>query len=151
MSLTANMLPEFKAHHCSTLPIVMARDGDHLVLTVDSGKDPTGKVVLVLDDSHPLSEMPSTSIFPSIEEAYDFIVDFHEAFSYDPDTGEVFILGIDRGEWKIRVLQPIDFYLGYFTDGPFPSGSTTLDSVFYFRNTPYRWLPLLKERIQTGP
>ena len=43
MSLTANLLPEFKAHHCSTYPILMARNGDHLLLSVDSGVDPLAK------------------------------------------------------------------------------------------------------------
>lgn len=148
MSLTANLLPEFKAHHCSTYPILMAREADHLILTVDSQHDPAGKVVLVLNDSRELTAMPPTSVFPSIAAAYDYIVDFHDAFSYDPDTGEVFILRIDRGDWHIRVLEPIDYYFGFFADGPFPPGSAHLDSIFYFRNTPYRWLPLLKERFK---
>ena len=26
--------------------------------------------------------------------------------------------------------------------------SVELDSVFYFRNVPYRWLPLLKEKVK---
>ena len=148
MNLTANLLPEFKAHRCSTSSILIARQGDRLLLTVDSQDDAAGKVVLVLDDSHALEAMPNTSVFPSIQEAYDFIVDFYEAFSYDPDSGDVLILQIDRGDWNIRVLDPIDHYLGFFVDGPFPHGKTQLDSVFYFRNTPYRWLPLVKERIK---
>ena len=45
-------------------------------------------------------------------------------------------------------MDPVDYYLGYFSSGPFPLGSATLDSVFYFRNVPYRWLPLLKEKIK---
>ena len=148
MSLTANLLPEFKAHHCSTYPILMARKGDYLLLSVDSGADPAGKVVLVLDTSRPLSEMPARSIFATIPAAYDYIVEFHEAFSYDPATGDVLILRIDRGAWEIQVFDPVDCYLGYFAAGPFPPGSAELDSVFYFRNTPYRWLPLLKERVK---
>ena len=90
-----------------------------------------------------------SSLFPSIEEAYGYIVDFYDAFSHDPETDEVFILRIERGPWAVRVVEPVDYYFGYFSEGPFPSGSTKLDSVFYFRNTPYRWLPLLKERLKT--
>ena len=150
MSLTANLLPEFKAHHCATHPMLMARNGDHLLLSVDSGDDPAGKVVLVLDAAHPLDRMPASSRFSSIQQAYDFIVDFHDAFSFDPDTNDVFILSIDRGEWDIQVLEPADYYLGFFSAGPFPAGTTELDSVFYFSNTPYRWLPLLKERTRPG-
>ncbi len=67
---------------------------------------------------------------------------------YDPETGEVLILQIDRGEWDVRVVRPVDYYLGYLSDGPFPPGTAALDSVFYFRNVPYRWLPLLKEKIR---
>ena len=48
------------------------------------------------------------------------------------------------------MLEPIDHYFGFFVNGPFPPGTTQLDSVFYFRNTPYRWLPLVKERIRRG-
>jgi uncharacterized protein YqjF (DUF2071 family) len=151
MSLTANLLPEFRAHHCHTCPILMVRDGDNLLLTVDSGADPAGKVVLLLDTSRPLAAMPATSCFPTVAAAYDFLVDFYDAFSYDPASGEVFLLQIERGPWDIRVLEPVDYYLGYFAAGPFPPGSSRLDSVFYFRNVPYRWLPLLKEKIKHQP
>jgi uncharacterized protein YqjF (DUF2071 family) len=147
MSLTANLLPEFRAHHCQTHPILMARNGDHLLLTVDSEGDPAGKVVLLLDTARPLPGMPVGSLFLSVKEAYDFLVDFYDAFSYDGAAGEVFLLRIERGDWRIAVHEPLDYYLGYFSDGPLPPGSAVLDSVFYFRNCPYRWLPLVKEKI----
>jgi hypothetical protein len=147
MSLTANLLPEFRAHNCSTYPILMGRNGDHLVLTVDSEDDPAGKVVLVLDTARPLAGMPSGSVFPSIAAARELIVDFYDAFSYHPDTREVLLLRIERGEWNIRVVEPVDYYFGYLNEGPFPPGAAALDSVFYFTDVPYRWLPLLKERI----
>jgi uncharacterized protein YqjF (DUF2071 family) len=148
MSLAANLLPEFRAHRCQTYPILMARRGDHFLLTVDSGDDPAGKVVLVLDTSRPLKAMPPTSCFASVQEAYAFLVDFHDAFSYDPDSEEVFLLQIERGAWDIEVFEPVDSYLGYLDRGPFRPSAARLDSVFYFRNVPYRWLPLLKERIK---
>ena len=147
MSLTANLLPEFRAHHCRTYPMLMARQGEHLLLSVDSDPDPAGKVVLVLDTARSLPGMPAGSAFASVQAAYDFLVDFYDAFSYAPDTGEVFLLQIDRGPWNVQVVEPVDYYLGFFSDGPFPPGSAELDSVFYFRNTPYRWLPLLKEKL----
>jgi uncharacterized protein YqjF (DUF2071 family) len=148
MSLAANMLPEFRAHRCSTYPMFMGRHGDHLVFTVDSGDDPAGKVVLVLDTARPLTGMPASSVFPSISAAYQFLVDFYDAFAYDPDSGEVMILRIERGDWPIQVVEPVDHYFGFSANGPFPPGIATLDSVFYFTNVPYRWLPLLKERIK---
>jgi hypothetical protein len=148
MSLTANLLPEFKAHHCGTCPMLMARNGDQFVLTVDPPDDPSGRVVLVMDTGRELDTLPASSRFRSVSEAYEYIVDFHDAFSFDPDTGEVFILRIDRGDWQIKIVEPTDYYLGYMSEGPFPAGSAELDSVFYFRNTPYRWLPLLKERVR---
>jgi hypothetical protein len=40
----------------------------------------------------------------------------------------------------------VDGYFGYFATGPFHAGNACLDSVFYFTDTPYRWLPLVKER-----
>jgi uncharacterized protein YqjF (DUF2071 family) len=147
MSLTANLLPEFKAHHCSTYPMLMVRNGSYFLLTVDTGNDAAGKVVLVLDTSRSGDDLPASSCFPSREAAYAYLVDFYDAFSCDPDTGEVFILRIERGPWQIQIPEVIDHYLGYIQDGPFPSGTAELDSVFYFRNTPYRWLPLLKERV----
>jgi uncharacterized protein YqjF (DUF2071 family) len=151
MSLTANLLPEFRAHHCRTYPIFMARQDGQLVLSVDSGADRAGKVVLVLDTARPLAGMPPTSAFPSVAEAYSFLVDFYDAFSFAPESGEVLLLEIERGPWHIHVVEPLDYYLGYFSDGPFPPGSAELDSVFYFRNVPYRWLPLLKEKIAHRP
>lgn len=148
MSLTANLLPEFRAHRCGTYDILMARRGDHLLLTVDSGSDPAGKVVLVLDTARVLSALPTTSCFPSVKEAYDFLVDFYDAFAYDPDSAEIFLLQIERGDWHIQVVEPVDSYFGYLASGPFPPGSAQLDSIFYFRNVPYRWLPLVKEKLK---
>src|SRR5262249_38831004 len=96
MSLTANLLPEFRAHRCATCPILMAQRGDHLLLTVDSGDDVAGRVVLLLDTAHPLPGMPATSRFPSVRAAHAFLVDFYDAFAYHADTGEVLILRIER-------------------------------------------------------
>ncbi len=146
LSLAANLLPEFRGHHCATWPILFATQGDHLLLSVDSGSDPAGKVVLVLDVSHPREAMPPTSVFPTVALAREYLVDAFDAFAWHPDTAEVLILRIDRGDWDVRIVDPVDHYLGYFADGPFPAGAAELDSVFYFRNVPYRWLPLLRER-----
>jgi uncharacterized protein YqjF (DUF2071 family) len=148
MSLTANLLPEFKAHRCRTCPIFLARQGDHLLLSVDSGDDPAGKVVLVLNTGRPLPAMPLGSVFSTVRDAQAFIVEFHDAFSYDPDSEEVYYLQIDRGAWEIQVFEPVDYYLGYAAAGPFPAGAARLDSVFYFRDVPYRWLPLVKEKVR---
>lgn len=147
MSLTANLMPEFRGHRCATYPIVMARQGGHFVLTVDSGDDAAGKVVLVLDTDCPLAAMPPRSAFASVAEAYCFLVDFYDAFACEPGSDEVMILQIDRGNWDVRIVEPVDYYLGYLSAGPFPPGTAELDSVFYFRNCPYRWLPLLRERV----
>ena len=129
----------------------MARQDGQLVLSVDSGADPAGKVVLVLDASRPLEGMPPTSVFPSVKAAYDFLVDFYDAFAFAPETNEVLLLEIERGPWQIQVVPPVDYYFGYFSDGAFPPGSAELDSVFYFRNVPYRWLPLLREKVAHRP
>src|SRR5262249_5077632 len=104
MSLTANLLPEFRGHQCRTYPILMARNGNHRLLTVDSEADPAGKVVLLLDTSRPLSGMPPGSCFRSVRQAYDFLVDFYDAFAYHPDSQEVLVLQIDRGDWDIQVF-----------------------------------------------
>lgn len=147
MSGVANLLPEFKAHRCATHPILFARRDQHLLLTVDSGDDPAGKVVLVLDTAREHAEMPPGSLFRTRADARALLVDFYDAFAYDPDSDEVFILKIDRGDWHIRVVEPVDHYLGYIRNGPFSESNAELDSVFYFTDCPYRWLPLLKEKL----
>ena len=148
MSMVANSMPEFRHHHCSTHPIFMARNGEDLVFSVDSGEDPEGKVVLVLDLSRELPGMPASSLFPSVESADQFLVDFYDAFAYEPETHEVLYLRLDRGDWNIRIFEPVDAYLGFFSEGPFPPESSRLDSVFYFTDVPYRWLPLVRERVK---
>lgn len=150
MSLTANLLPEFRAHRCSTYPIFMARNGDHLLLTVDSGSDTAGKIVLVLDVAHPRTDMPSSSIFTSVSDANQFIVDFYDAFSYEPTEEDIYVLRIDRGPWNYHICDPIDCYLGYVDAGPLGTNAAEIDSIFYFQNVPYRWLPLVKERRRRG-
>jgi hypothetical protein len=101
--------------------------------------------------ARPLAGMPPGSVFPSVKEAYDFLVDLYDAFAYDTESAEVFLLQIERGDWDIRIFEPLDHYLGYLSAGPFPAGSAALDSIFYIRNVPYRWLPLLKEKIKHRP
>lgn len=149
MSATANLLPEFEAHRCGTCPIVMARDEGRLVLTVDAA-DPAGKLVLVVDENDaPTDRLPETSRFGSLEEAHRVIVDFTDSYAWQPARSEVFVLRIERGEWHYRIPRVIDAYLGYAAEGPFPRGAAHLDSVFTFREVPYRWLPLIKERVVT--
>jgi hypothetical protein len=48
-------------------------------------------------------------------------------------------------------VEPVDYYAGYLEAGPFAPGAAALDSVFCFRDTPYRWLPLLRERLCQPP
>jgi hypothetical protein len=147
MSTAANLLPEFRSHRCGTVPIVMARDGDQLLLTVDSD-DPGGKVVLVLDERDaPADRLPAGSSFPSMAEARAVIVDFTDSYAFEPASAEVFVLEVERGEWRTVVPRVVDAYLGYVDAGPFPPGSARLDSVFTFRDVPYRWLPLVKEKV----
>lgn len=148
MSATANLLPEFRAHRCGTVPIVMARDGDTLVLTVDSVGDPSGKVVLLLDEKDaPDDRLQTTSRFGSLADAREVIVDFLDAYAWEPETSEVYVLSIARGEWRLKSPRIIDAYLGYASDGPFPKGTARLDSVFTFKDVPYQWLPLVKEKV----
>ena len=73
-------------------------------------------------------------------------------FNRKPIKGarEVFVLQIDRGPWNIQIPRVVDHYFGYAAAGPFPPGAAAFDSVFYFQNTPYRWLPLVKERIKVA-
>jgi len=144
MSRAANLLPEFRAHRCGTAPIVMARDQGKLLLTVDT-KDAAGKVVLVLDESRAAPELPGGSRFGSMAEARALIVDFYDAYAWEPDAEEVFVLRIERGEWALEVPPIVDSFVGYASAGPFPEGSCHVDSVFAFRDCPYRWLPLIKE------
>ncbi|MFT3924125.1 MAG: DUF2071 domain-containing protein [Myxococcales bacterium] len=147
MSMAANALPEFRAHHCSTYPIVMARHQGNLVLTVDSGQDAAGKVVLVLDTEHCHQEMPAGSVFTSLAQARALLVDFDESYAHDADSDEILVLRIERGEWKIKVVSVVDSYLGFVSRGPLGQrADTVLDSVFYFREVPYRWLPLIREK-----
>ncbi len=148
MSTVANSLPEFKDHQASTHPILMVRNGDNLIFSVDSGDDPGGKVVLVLDLSRELDRMPASSLFSSVEAADDFLVDIHDAFAHESEADEVLYLRLDRGEWNIRIFEPIDAYLGFFSEGPLTPETSRLDSVFYFTDVPYRWLPLVRERMK---
>jgi hypothetical protein len=148
MSQAANLLPEFRAHHCGTVPIVMARDGEQLLLTVDSHDDPSGKVVLVLDEKDaPSDRLQPESRFRDLGEARSIIVDFLDAYAWEPRTSEVYVLSIRRGEWRLRAPRIVDAYVGFASDGPFPKGTARLDSVFTFRDVPYQWLPLVKEIV----
>ena len=84
--------------------------------------------------------MPATSRFKTLAEAQIFLVELFAAFAHDPLTDEISTVRIQRGEWKIQVVE--DRRAGYELmngSGLFPSGSTRLDAVFYVKERPYYW------------
>lgn len=62
--------------------------------------------------------MSENSVFSSTEKARQLIVVCYDACAYHPETNEVLILKINRGDWNIQIIESIDYYLGYFNNGP---------------------------------
>ncbi len=107
-------------------------------------------VHVMVDHDHgtaPGDRLQPGSRFGSLADAREVIVDFLDAYAWEPETSEVYVLSIARGEWRLKSPRIIDAYLGYASDGPFAKGKAKLDSVFTFKDVPYQWLPLVKEKV----
>ena len=87
--------------------------------------------------------MPTGSVFTSLTEAQNFLVELYAAFHPRPDAAAVSTVRIKRGAWNISFVDAprARFEL---MDGSalFAAGSTRLDSVIYVEDIEYYWQTL---------
>ena len=145
MRAIGNRLAEFRFHDFGAADIVMVRDGDFLTLGVDAAAA-GGKLVGVVD-TRPLPGPPPGSLWSSLEELHEPLVECFDAYGVDPEAGYLYTLRIERGPWRPRFVAPLDLFCEYFAPDGAWGDRATLDSVLHIPRCPYRWLPLAREPL----
>jgi uncharacterized protein YqjF (DUF2071 family) len=143
MRAIGNMLVEFKFHDFGAAEMIMVRDGDRLVFGVDP-EPPLGKLTGVID-TRPLAGPPAGSVWESVEELHEPLVECYDAFGIDKEGGFLYALTIDREPWNARFVRPESLYCEFVDRGPL--AGSRLDSVLHIRECGYRWRPLRRERL----
>src|SRR5205823_1018215 len=93
MRTVGNALTEFKFHDFGAAEMIMVRDGDRLTLGIDSER-PNGKVVALLD-TRPSDAPPAGSVWSSLAELDEPLVECYDALGVDRENGHLYILTID--------------------------------------------------------
>jgi len=151
MRAVGNRLIEFKFHAFGAADMMMLRDGDRLTIGVDPSAERAGGSVVGIFDTRAVSVPPGESVWSSLEELEEPLVECHDAFGVDADRGYMYILTIDREPWNARFVRPEELYVEYFDTGPLGRGRARLDSVLHISDCAYRWRPLRRERIEARP
>ena len=148
MRAIGNRLAEFRFHEFGAADILMVRDGDRLTVGIDS-ETAGGKLIAVVD-TRPRAAPPPGSVWGSLDELHEPLVDCCDAFGVDDDAGYLYTLTIERGRWNPRFVEPVDLFCEAFAEGGDWPGAV-LDSVLHIPRCPYRWLPLRREVLASLP
>jgi uncharacterized protein YqjF (DUF2071 family) len=145
MRAIGNRLAEFRFHDFGAAEIVMLRDGELLHLGVDA-VEPGGRLVAVVD-TRPLPGPPASSLWSSLAELQEPLVDCYDAFGVDRQGGWLYTLSIERGPWRAEFVAPRDLFCEAFAPGGAWGEEAELDSVLHIPRCPYRWLPLQRQPL----
>ncbi len=143
MRAVGNSLAEFKFHAFGASTMTMLRDGDRL--TIGSDPEPAGGKLVGMFDTRPLSGPPAGSVWASVAELHEPLVECYDAYGVDRENGWLYTLTIDRDPWNPRFVTPLDLYSEWAE-----AIDARLDSVLHVRECPYRWRPLRRERVKAG-
>jgi uncharacterized protein YqjF (DUF2071 family) len=146
MRTIGNRLAEFKFHDFGAATMSMIRQGDQLIVGVEpESARPGGKLVAIVPTT-PLSGAPNDSVWSSVDDLHEPLVECYDAFGIDKKTRHIYTLTIDRDPWNAVFVQPTEFYCEYFDTGPLGGCGARLDSVLHIRECEYQWRPLRRER-----
>jgi uncharacterized protein YqjF (DUF2071 family) len=141
-------LNEFRFHEFGECEMMMIRDGDTLTV----GSDPApgfegGKLVGVLNTQDRSERPPEGSVWASLDELHQPLVECYDAFGVDRDNGWLYVLGIERAPWNARFVRLDSWYCELFDTGPL--AGSRLDHVLHITECAYRWMPLRRVRLAT--
>jgi hypothetical protein len=85
-------------------------------------------------------ELPSTSIFSSLEQSSSFFEGGSLGYSVTAEPGRLDGLKLATKEWRVEPLQVRSVYSSYFSDGEkFPKGGIEFDHALIMRNVAHEW------------
>lgn len=96
------------------------------------------------DLAHTTKRMPPSSLFPSLPEAQDWLVELFAAFDFDATKNKIEVLRIKRGDWRVSLVEDLGGEYKFMQRGRF-GGHAQIDSIFFAEELPYHWFRL--ERI----
>ncbi len=145
MRSVGNALAEFKFHDFGSAEMTMLREGDRLTLGIDPEPPSTGGRIFGMFDTRAEIQRPRDSIWSSIEELHEPLVECYDALGVDRQGGYLYILTIDRDPWRAQWCHPESLYCEYFETGELGNGVARLDSVLHLTECRYQWRPLRRE------
>jgi hypothetical protein len=105
MSFFGNRLSEFRFHYFRTGAISLFARDEQLLTTVETA-DRAGDLVLHHRDLGPAEHHPPAEGFPDVAAEKQTLVQLFHAYAHDPARDLVYDLEIERGDWRLRRLQP---------------------------------------------
>lgn len=121
-------------HHQSTFEVTDANAQINFSLT---SADREVEVKLTCTEA---TELPSTSIFGSLNEASAFFETGSLGYSVTRDPGRLDGLNLKTNGWEVAPLNVTNVYSTYFSDtSRFPPGSIEFDHALIMRNVAHEW------------
>jgi hypothetical protein len=91
-------------------------------------------------EGHVVNEFPTSSVFPSLDEAANFFSLGATGYSATRTEGRFHGMELRSLNWKVTPLAVDDAYSSFFCDvDRFPSGSITLDCALLMRGIEHEW------------
>ncbi|MFO0660167.1 MAG: DUF2071 domain-containing protein [Polyangiaceae bacterium] len=146
MRAVGNTLVEFKFHDFGLARMLQKRDGHRLSIDVKPAPEfPFGDLQATFD-TRPIAP-PRGSVWGSLDELREPLVECYDAFGVDAKHRFVYVLTIDRQPWKAQFVKPESLRCDFHERGPLGNGASRLDSVLHIpTECAYRWRPLRRER-----
>jgi uncharacterized protein YqjF (DUF2071 family) len=146
MRAIGNALNEFRFHDFGAADMVMVSDGARLTVGIDPEPTRPGGRLVGMFDLAPLPGPPPGSLWKSLDELHEPLVECYDAFGVDREAGFLYVLTIDRDPWNARFVRAEDLYCELAESSPL-AGRCRLDSVLHLRECGYRWRPLRREPL----
>jgi uncharacterized protein YqjF (DUF2071 family) len=143
MQAVGNRLTEFRFHEFGLADMALVRDGSDLTVAIDSHA-PGGKLVAVLDTTR--RARPSESVWTSLDELHEPLVECYDALGVDRANGWLYVLTIDREPWNATFADTKELYCEALTSGPLGAGAR-FDSALHIERCAYKWKPLRREPL----
>jgi uncharacterized protein YqjF (DUF2071 family) len=155
MCVLGNAL-SFFGFHRSRIRFQRRPGTDLLDLDVATTSGVPGGIRATYDLGVARRDLPESSAFTDLSRAQRWLVELFAAFAYTPGRRRIDVVRIERGDWDLQVVDDLRADYDFLTAGPFPPGTTRLDSVFLVGDIPYRWhrlehAPILGGKGSTAP
>ncbi len=125
-----DLLTHFHFHYA---PIDI--DGDGASATVRIHRDePAAFSARFRDGEHLLATLP----FADVDGLRTELCDLFHAFSVHPRSGRPGRVSVERTEWPLQLVEPVEVHAPWMTEVLFPGACTPSHGVYTW-DVPYRW------------